>query len=72
MQIQKNKEEKTEKFENEIEKLKSQIQELKSEKSANQYKFEIAEKKISEIGEKIENSDGSILFFKFSSVKNDE
>ena len=53
LQIQKNEEEKTEKFENEIEKLKSQIQELKSEKSANQSKFEIAEKKISEIGEKI-------------------
>ena len=40
MQIQKNKEEKTEKFENEIEKLKSQIQELKSEGSANQSKFD--------------------------------
>ena len=52
LQIQKNEEEKTEKFENEIEKLKSQIQELKSEKGANQSKFEIAEKKISEIGEK--------------------
>ena len=53
-QIQKNEEEKAEKFENEIEKLKSQIQELKSEKCANQSKFEIAEKKISEIGEKYE------------------
>merc|ERR1712004_842509 len=47
LQIQKNEEEKTEKFENEIEKLKSQIHELKSEATANQSKFVIAEKKIS-------------------------
>ena len=50
LQIQKNEEEKTEKFENEIEKLKSQIHELKAEASANQSKFVIAEKKILEIG----------------------
>ena len=49
----KNEEEKTEKFENEIEKLKSQIHELKSEATANQSKFVIAEKKITQIGSKI-------------------